>query len=169
MQLKEMGVPLPDEALIEACTIQNKSRIIEMMQKSQQQAQQMQQVQMQAAMEEQAARTNLANKRAIADEGLGVERYSRVQENQALAVERRAEAEKDHAVTLLNLVKVLKEMDMMDIDQLRQLMDMQHAIKDQSRQDEAIQEARSAATMPSNEADVASKTIGTGNQNANAQ
>ena len=151
MQLKEMGVPLPDEALIEACTIQNKSRIIEMMKKSQQQAQQMQQVQMQAAMEEQAARTNLANKRAIADEGLGVERYSRVQENQALAVERRAEAEKDHAVTLLNLVKVLKEMDMMDIDQLRQLMDMQHAIKDQSRQDEAIQEARSAATMPSSE------------------
>src|SRR6267142_2048035 len=89
LQLKEVGVPIPDDQLLEAATIQNKKKLIEAVQAQQQQAQQMQQMQMQVALGEQKARTELAQSRAIADRGLGVERLSRVEENKALAQERR--------------------------------------------------------------------------------
>src|SRR6267142_2424788 len=69
--------------------IQKKKKLIEAVQAQQQQAQQMQQMQMQVALGEQKARTELAQSRAIADRGLGVERLSRVEENKALAQERR--------------------------------------------------------------------------------
>ena len=153
LQLKEIGVPIPNEALLEAATIQGKKKLIEVMQKQEQQQAQMQQMQMQAQLEQIQAQTELNKARAIADEGLGLERASRVQENQALAVERRAEAEKDHAVTLLNLVKALKEIDMMDIQQLENLINISHSIKENERAEEEL---------------VAQKSIGVGGQNANA-
>src|SRR6185503_16547189 len=81
--LREAGVPIPDEQLLEASTIQNKTEIIEAMRAQQQQQQQMQQMQMQMQAQDMQAKINLANARADADRGLGVERISRVQENQA--------------------------------------------------------------------------------------
>ena len=137
MDLRAAGIPIPDDVLLEAATLQNKKQLIETLQKNQQQQQQMQQMQMQAQLEQIQAQTELAKARAVADEGLGLERASRVQENQALAVERRAEAEKDHAVTLVNIVKALKELDHMDIEQLEKLITISHSIKDQTRLDEA--------------------------------
>jgi hypothetical protein len=137
LQLKEAGVPIPNDSLLEAATVQGKKKIIESIQKQEQQQQQMQQMQMQAQLEQMQAQTELSKARAIADEGLGLERASRVQENQALAVERRAEAEKDHAVTLLNLVKALKEIDLMDIQQLEQLITLQQSVKNEEREQEA--------------------------------
>jgi hypothetical protein len=137
MDLRAAGIPIPDDVLLEATTIQNKKQLIETLQKQQQQQQQMQQMQMQAQLEQLQAQTELNKARAVADEGLGLERASRVQENQALAVERRAEAERDHAVTLVNIVKALKELDHMDIEQLEKLIAISHSIKDQTRLDEA--------------------------------
>lgn len=124
LNLREIGVPIPNEDLINAATIQNKKQLIESLQKEQQQQQQMQQAQMQAQVESLQAKT-------IADRGLGLERVSRVEENRALAVERRAEAEKDHQIGLLNLVKALKELDGMDIEHLERLIGVAHAIKEQ--------------------------------------
>jgi regulator of protease activity HflC (stomatin/prohibitin superfamily) len=95
LQLREVGVPVPDEELLESCIVQNKKELIEAIQKQQQQQQQAQQAQLQAQMQEQEARTNLARARAVADHGLGIERASRVQENQALAIERRDQAHRD--------------------------------------------------------------------------
>jgi hypothetical protein len=136
MDLRAAGIPIPDDVLLEATTIQNKKQLIETLQKNQEQQQKMQQMQMQAQLEQLQAQTELNKARAVADEGLGLERASRVQENQALAVERRAEAEKDHAVTLVNIVKALKELDHMDIEQLEKLIAISHSIKDQTRLDE---------------------------------
>jgi hypothetical protein len=136
LQLREAGVPIPNDALLEAATIQGKKKLIEQIQKQEQQQAQMQNMQMKAQLEQMNAQTELSKARAIADEGLGLERASRVQENQALAVERRAEAEKDHAVTLLNLVKALKEIDLMDIQQLEQLITLQQSVKNEEREQE---------------------------------
>ena len=134
--LEEAGVPIPHDALLEAATIQGKKKLIEQIQKQEQQQAQMQNMQMKAQLEQMNDQTELSKARAIADEGLGLERASRVQENQALAVERRAEAEKDHAVTLLNLVKALKEIDLMDIQQLEQLITLQQSVKNEEREQE---------------------------------
>lgn len=129
LQLREAGVPIPDDVLLDACTLQNKTQLVESIRQSQQQAQQMQQMQAQVAIEEQQARTQLAQARAKADTGLGLERISRIEENRALADERRAEAEKDKDVALLNLVKALKEIDDMDINHIQQLLSIANLVK----------------------------------------
>lgn len=124
MYLKEAGVHIPDESLIEAATLQNKPELLKAIQAQKEQAAQAQQMQMQAAIQEQQARTELAKARAQADQGLGMERISRIQENQALAVERQAAAKKDEEIGLLNLVKALKEIDSVDLEQLEKLISL---------------------------------------------
>ena len=142
IQLREIGVAIPDDQLLNSSTLQNKKELVESIKKQQEQAQQAQQMQMQAALQEQAARTELAQARAVADQGLGVERLSRVEENRALAEERRAAAIKDQDLALLNLVKALKEIDTLDLNHVEQLLNMSHAIKNQEIDAQEIQEAR---------------------------
>lgn len=129
MQLREMGVQITDEDMIESATFQNKDKTIERMKAQQQQAQQLQQQQAQAQMQELQSRSKLQEARAVADQGLGAERYSRIQENQALAIERRAAAEKDKDIGLVNLIKALKEIDTLDLQHLEQLLRMSDILK----------------------------------------
>lgn len=129
LQLREAGVPISTADLLEASTLQGKNKIIENAQKQEQQAAQAQQMQMQVAMEEQQARTQLAQARAIADEGLGAERYSRIRENQALADERRAQAAKDEESALLEKVKALKELESIDMAHLEKLLQLANMIQ----------------------------------------
>lgn len=131
LQLREVGVPITDEDLMEAATIQNKNEIVKNMQERQQQIQQQQQLQTQVALQEQQARTDLARARTVADEGLGVERLSRVKENQALADERRAEAAKDRMSGVLDMVKAMKELEDIDIRQIQQLLMLANIVKSQ--------------------------------------
>lgn len=129
LQLREAGVPITDVDLLEAATIQNKKTIIENAVAQQQKMQQMQQQVQQVQMQESAAKTNLANARAMADEGLGLERVSRIQENKALAVERRAEAEKDRQQALLNTVEALQKIDDVDLTHLEKLLSLAKVLK----------------------------------------
>jgi hypothetical protein len=91
-------------------------------------------MQIEAQIQEQIARTNLAKARTTADEGLGLERISRIEENKALAEERRAAAVKDEDMALLNLVRTLKELDDIDINQIEKLIKLSDALKQQSIQ-----------------------------------
>ena len=131
LHLREVGVPIPEDVLIKASTIQNKGDIIESMQ-ARMQAQQ-QQAEQQAAiqMAETQARTNLANSRAEADRAMGAERISRIEENRALAVERISESEKDRMQAVLNMTKALKEMDALDLDQIQRLFELSRLIKEE--------------------------------------
>ena len=129
LQLREIGVPIPDDVILEAVTLQNKKQLIDAITASKQQQQQAQMSQLKAALSEQQARTNLAEARATADRGLGLERVSRVQENRALAVERVAAAEKDKEMALLNLVKALKEIDTLDISHIRELLNISETLR----------------------------------------
>jgi len=137
LQLREVGVTIPDDVLLDAATVQNKKKLVEAVAAQQQAQQQMSQMQMQSQMQEQAARTDLAHARAQADRGLGVERVSRVEENKALAQERRAAAVKDEEVGLLNLVKALKEIDNLDLAHLEKLIALSNIIKDREINPEA--------------------------------
>jgi len=136
LHLREAGVPIPDDLLLEACTLQNKKKLIEAVQAAKQEQQQMQQAQIEAAMQEQMARTQLAQARAKADEGLGFERLSRVEENRALAVEREAAARKDEDIAMLNLIKALKEIDNIDIGQIEKLLALSNIMKAQQKSEE---------------------------------
>ena len=136
LQLREVGVQVPDDILLESSTIQDKKKLVEAVQQQAQAVAQAQQQQLQLQLQEQEARIKVANANAVANEGLGVERYSRVEENRALAEERRAAAIKDDEMALLNFVKAMKEIDGMDLAHLneklahiKQLLEMSHMIK----------------------------------------
>ena len=138
LQLREAGVPISDEDLLESATIQNKTTILENMQKKQQEEAQAQQMQTKIAIEEQQARTDLAHARAEADRSLGQERPSRMPENRAFAIERlteseenRAGAAKDRMSGLLDIVKALKELEGIDISQIEQLITLSTIVKAQ--------------------------------------
>jgi len=138
LQLREIGVPISNEDLLEAATFQNKKKIIENIAKTQQAQQQMAQAQHQSQMEEAKARTELAHARAAADQGLGLERISRVEENEALAVERRAAAHKDEEIGLLNLVRAFKELEGLDIEHVHKLATLSKMLKEHELQNEYV-------------------------------
>src|SRR5579862_64172 len=78
LQLREVGVPVPSDLLLEACTLQNKKQLIDSIKQTEQQQQQSQQSQAELQSQLQQAQIELANARAKADIGLFVERTSRV-------------------------------------------------------------------------------------------
>ena len=151
LQLREAGVPISDEDLLESATIQNKTTILENMQKKQQEEAQAQQMQTKIAIEEQQARTDLAHARAEADRGLAEERISRVPENRAFAIERlteseenRAGASKDRMSGLLDIVKALKELEGIDISQIQQLITLSNVVKAQEEKGQLLVGATSS-------------------------
>lgn len=138
LQLKEAGVPVPDDVLIQAATIQDKKKLTDALAQAQQQQAQMQQAQMEAQTQEIQARTELAQARAKADTGLGLERLSRIEENKQLAVERQAAAQKDEQEALLNMVKALKEIEDIDISQLERLVTLANVLKQESKPEQSV-------------------------------
>lgn len=133
LQLRELGVPIPDTVLVEACTLQKKKQLIEAMQAEKQQAQQQQQHQQQLEAENMAAQAKLVNAQAAANEGLGLERLSRIEENHELAVERKAEAIKDRELGLLSLVKAMKEIESVDLDQLEKVIGLSRMVREEEQ------------------------------------
>jgi len=135
LEMQKLGIQIPPDILIEKAPIPEKTDLVKAMQQQQQQMAEQQQQQMAIQLEEIKARTNLANARALADEGLGVERISRIEENKALAVERRAEAIKDLEMASLEKIKAAKELQGIDIDQLQKLVDILNQIQQQDVKD----------------------------------
>ncbi len=129
LELKNAGVPIADEDLIEAATLQGKDKLIENMRKKQEQAAQQQQQIAESQMQLNHAQSKLANARAMADIGLYNERTSRVEENRALANQKMHEANQNDARAMLDKVKALKELESMDIDHLERLIMLANNLK----------------------------------------
>lgn len=129
LKLKEIGVQIPDSALLKKATIQNKNDLIQQMEQGAQQQQQMQQQQMQVQMQEIKARAELSHARSEADRGLAYERISRVEENHALAKKQLAESNKEDELALLNKVKILKELETIDLGHLEKLLNLSNSLK----------------------------------------
>jgi hypothetical protein len=108
-----------------------------------QQKQQLEMAVLQAQMQDLKSRAN-------ANEGLGLERVSRVQENRALAVQRIAEAHRDEETGVLNTIKAIKELQGMDLSNLQALLNIAQAIQQESigKNSEAEQQAQ-AMSQPS--------------------
>jgi|SRR5579859_3957640 hypothetical protein len=129
LKLKEIGINIPDSAMLKKATIQNKTEILEEMQQSAQAQQQVQQQQMAVQMQELKARTELSHARSEADRGLAYERISRVEENHALAKKQLAESNKEDELALLNKVKILKELETVDLSHLEKLLNLSNSLK----------------------------------------
>ena len=137
VQLKvEAGIDFSPEDMLEASNLQNKTKILENMEKRNQQAQQQQQQVSELQMRELQAKIENLEGQAEANRGLGLERASRVEENSALAVERRAAAIRDQDEGLLSLVKAMKEIDSHDISHISELMAISDMMKARQNQEE---------------------------------
>jgi hypothetical protein len=134
MHLKEMGIPIPDSVIIEAATLQDKKKLIEAIEQQNQQAQQEQQRQLELEAENMAAQAKLVNAQAAANEGLGLERLSRIEENHELAVERKAEAIKDRELGLLHLVQAMKEIESVDLEQLEKIISLSRMVRQEEQE-----------------------------------
>lgn len=134
LQLKASGVPVPDDVLLGAATLQNKQELINSVQQTQQAAAQAQQQQAQLQGQLVQAEAQMAQGRAMADQGAYIERVSRVAENQALAQERQAEAFKDHFAGILDLAKAIKEIEGVDIANIRQVIEIARILQESTQQ-----------------------------------
>lgn len=129
LQLREAGIPVPDSVLLNASTMQNKKDLIEAIEQEKQQAMEMQNAQMQTQIELQQAQIESFKAQAAANQGLGLERISRVEENEALAIERRAQAVRDEDAGLLDKIKALKEIETLDFTHLKELITMSQLLR----------------------------------------
>lgn len=122
LHLKEMGIPVPTAILLENATLTDKDELIKAIEQEEQQAAQQAQQQQQVQMQMLQAQIQDLQARAEANQGLGIERMSRVGENTALATERKAEAVKDVQAAELDYIKGLKELEGMDLANLTTAM-----------------------------------------------
>lgn len=144
IQLREVGVPIPDDQLLEAATLQNKAELVQRIREQQAQAQQAQQKQAELEMANIQAQIELAKARTIADEGLGYERLSRIKENQQLANERQSQAEENRTDAMLNRIKAFKEIEEIDVAQIEKFINLAQLLKRE-------EEAAAAERMPAPE------------------
>jgi hypothetical protein len=150
LQLRELGVPIPNKTIISAATLQDKDELIKDMEQEQQQQSQMQQMQMQTQIQLLQAQIEEIKASVVEKQGLGLERLSRVQENRALAIRQIAESHEQSALADLNRAKALKEIEGVDIKHLDQLMKIVHAIKSfsEEKDDQAAEVSQAADAGP---------------------
>jgi len=133
LQLRQLGIQIPSEVLINAATLQNKKELVDAIRGQEQQQAQASQMQAQSAMQQEQATIQMAQARAQADMGLAAERESRISENKALAFERIAQAHKDEEDAILNKIKTIKELESIDITHLERLLQISQLLQAQSQ------------------------------------
>jgi hypothetical protein len=143
LHLREAGLPITAEDLAEASTLHNKAKMSEKWKAREEKAQEMKEFMDKSQMDLLQAQVEDLEARATANKGLGIERVSRVQENEAFAVERMAEAKKDRTAGLLNIVKVIQELQSVDLSQIQSML----AIADQIGASESVEAEKDVAHL----------------------
>jgi len=129
LHLREIGIPIPPKVLIENATLSDKKELIEAIGQEEEQKQQIGMQQMQLQMELLQAQIKDLESKSMANQGLGMERMSRIEENRALAVERMAESQKDRELGALHYTKALKELEGLDLHNLQNLLAVLDTLK----------------------------------------
>jgi hypothetical protein len=138
LQLRSLGVAIPDDEIISAAPLLGKSRIVERMQQMQQQAEEASmQAQEDAAIERQLKLSQKEENLALAQE-----RRARVLSDIGLAKERLSESEQNYAKAMLDNARTVAEIEDLDrrriIDVLKLAADMH--MQAQERANEQIEE-----------------------------
>lgn len=129
LQLREAGVPVPDEYLLDAVTLQDKKKLIESVVAKQEEAAKQQQQQMEIEMFKLKAEAEMAQAKANSDNAWAIERTARVEQEESMAIEKRAEAVNQRNQAVLNMIKAIKEIDAGDLAHLETMIRMQQMVK----------------------------------------
>ena len=137
MQLRELGIAIPDDEIVDAAPLQGKIRLRAKMQEIAQQQQQaakvvQEQEQRQAELELSQIDNNLA---------LAQERRARTIADIGLAKERESEVTQNNAKALLDTAKTYAEIEQLDRSHFLEVMRLAHEIKvnEQQEADQQIQ------------------------------
>lgn len=127
LYLREMGVPIPTEYIIDNMQLPKKDELLEKIQQQEQQQaqqeQQMEQMQMQNMQVDNETKLGFA----AAQKAMAEERINKVRLDQAVAIEKLEEGDTKKTEAFLNLVKAVKEIEGIDIDQIIKTMNMMHS------------------------------------------
>lgn len=129
IHLRELGLPIPTKTIINAATLQDKDELIKEIEAQEQQAAQAQQAQMQQQLAVLQAQIEDLQAKAVANQGLGIERVSRVQENRALALERISQSRENRQEGALAMAKTMKELQGIDLQQIEQMLRLVEMLK----------------------------------------
>lgn len=130
LQLRELGLPIPNSILLNSAKLQRKQELIDAMDQEQQQAQQQQQLQSQIEMQNQQSVTESFHSKSMADQALAQERLAKIPLDQAERVERMQKAQEEMDTGTLNKIRALKELESMDVTHLQNLINVLNSIKD---------------------------------------
>jgi hypothetical protein len=146
LELRELGIPVPTEHLIKTSTLSNKDELIQSMAAQEQQQSQIQMAEKEAQISLVEARVDDLKGRSMANQGLFLERASRIEENSALATERRAEAQADRDKGTLDRIKAIKELEGMDLEQITKMLSLLQGLQQKTSEDQKETEIKEKIT-----------------------
>lgn len=120
LYLREMGVPIPTEYIIDNMQLPNKDDLMKRIQATEQQQQQQEQQAAQLQMQQIQVDNETKIGFAESQRALAAERMNKIQFDAAVSQERLNRAEEDKTAAFLNLIKAVKEIEGMDIAQIGQ-------------------------------------------------
>src|SRR6185437_16068259 len=147
IQMKQLGIPIPNKYLLEKSTLSDKKGVIESIVQEEQQQAQIQQAQMQQQLEQQEIVTRLIEAKAQNDFAAAQERRARSVSDLALAKHHEGESVANRASAALNNAKAMKELEELDENRLMKLADFilsvqeRQKIMNQGEEDDSINEA----------------------------
>ena len=118
LYLREIGVPISTEYLIDHMNLPDKEDIIKSTVAQEQMQQQMQMAQAQNEMQQKQILAQAATAEANSKNALAAERMNKVRLDAALSAERMQRADEDRTGSVLNLIKAIKELQGMDLEHL---------------------------------------------------
>lgn len=130
IQLRELGLPIPNSVLINTAQLQNKKDLTDAMEQEAKQAEEQQKAEQQAAMEQQQVLTDSLHSKAESDRALAAERLAKIQLDQALNLERMSRSQEEREGATLNRIKAAKELEGINLDHLQKLLQVLKTIQE---------------------------------------
>ena len=145
------NTPEIQQVLIKTAPLQNKKDILQAIQTSAQAQQQQAQAAMQAEMKTAEAQAMLYQSQAKANDAIGNERNSKVQENHALAIERIKEAQSKNEQAELDKAKAIKELSSIDLEHLHTALQVLHLLEGEKEEkaEKSLKKGSQGSGMPS--------------------
>lgn len=129
LTLKDLGVEIPDSALINAAAIQNKDDLLQSMQQQQQEASRLAEQQAQANMQEQQATMNMMNARAESDRAMAKKRDSDIDKDKFDMIKEAIKTAQDEQKVDIDAIKALKDLEQSDPNLIDELVDLMQIIR----------------------------------------
>lgn len=129
MHLKDRGISIPDSAIINAASLQNKDDLLEAIKAQQEQAQQLQQQQAMANQKEQEATINALNARATSERASAELKKTSSDKNTFGMITGTMEQGRKEYETNLDAIKVLKDLEQSDPNKIDELIELINIIQ----------------------------------------